>query len=130
MTRLAYALPLAMLVVGCKPAVPPAQPDTATRNETAEAPPAKAAILPTSGSDTPSAGITMRYSCDKGDRVEIVGGDTARITLADGRIVDIPRVADSAPTRYAGIALSFEVGSEGAMLGQDEAGGSACREAD
>ena len=129
MARLAYALPLAMLTVGCKPAVPPAQPDTATRTETAEAP-VKSAIPPTSGSDAPPAGVTMRYSCDQDNRVEIVGGDTARITLADGRIVDIPRVADSAPPRYAGIALSFEVGSEGAMLGQDEAGGYTCREAD
>jgi hypothetical protein len=127
MARLAYALPLTMLTVGCKPAVPPAQPDTATRTETAEVP-AKSAIPPTS--DAPSAGVTMRYSCDPNHRVEIVGGDTARITLADGRIVDIPRVADSAPPRYAGIALSFEVGSEGAMLDQDEAGGFACREAD
>ena len=127
--RLAYALPLAMLTTGCKPAVPPAQPDTATRNETAEAP-AKSAIPPTSGSDAASAGVTMRYSCDQGHRVDIVGGAAARITLADGRVVEIPRVAESAPPRYAGVALSFEVGSEGAMLGQDEAGGFACREAD
>jgi hypothetical protein len=72
----------------------------------------------------------MRYRCEQGHRVDIVGGDSARVTLADGRVVDIPRVADSAPPRYSGIALSFEVSSDGATLGQDEVGGFACREAD
>lgn len=128
MTRFAYALPLAILMAGCKPTVPPPEPATATRTETAEVPPAKSTPA-TQGSDTPSAGITMSYSCEQGHRVDIVGGDTARVTLADGRVVDIPRVADSAPPRYAGVALSFEVGSEGATLGQHEVGGFACREA-
>lgn len=128
MTRLAYALPLAILIVGCKPTVPPPDPGAAIRTETAEL--RVKATTPARGTDASSDGITMRYSCEQGHRVDIVGGNSARVTLADGRIVDIPRVADSAPPRYAGVALSFEVGSDGAMLGQDEAGGFACREAD
>jgi hypothetical protein len=129
MTRLAYALPLAVLMAGCKPTVPPPQPETATRIETAELPPAKRTAA-TRGSDASSAGITMRYSCEQDHRVDIVAGNTARVTLADGRVVDIPRVAGSAPPRYAGEALSFDVGNEGATLGQDETGGFACHEAD
>jgi hypothetical protein len=129
MTRLAYALPMAILTAGCKPTVAPPEPDTATRTETAEVSPAQASAA-SREPDTSSPGITMRYRCEQGHRVDIVGGNSARITLADGRIVDIPRVADSAPPRYAGIALSFEVGSEGGTLGQDEVGGFACREAD
>ena len=129
MTRLAYALPLAVLMAGCRPSVPPPQPETATRTETAEPPPAKTTVA-TRASDTSSAGITMRYSCEQGHRVDIVAGNTARITLADGRIVDIPRVDSGAPPRYAGEALSFDVDNEGGMLGQDETGGFACHEAD
>jgi hypothetical protein len=127
MTRFAYALPLAILMAGCKPTVPPPEPEAATRTETAE--PSAQATAPARGADA-SDDITMRYSCEQGHRVDIVGGNSARVTLADGRIVDIPRVADSAPPRYSGIALSFEVGSDGAMLGQDEVGGFVCREAD
>jgi hypothetical protein len=127
MTRLAYALPLAALMTGCKPTVPPPQPETATRTETAEPSPAKK-TAGVQGPDTPSVGITMRYSCEQGHRVVV--GDTAQVTLADGRVVDIPRVADSAPPRYAGEALSFEVGNEGGILGQDETGGFACHETD
>ena len=129
MTRLACALPLAVLMAGCKPTVPPQQSETATRTETAELSPTKTTAV-TRGSDTSSTGIAMRYSCEQGHRVDIVGGDTARVTLADGRIVDIPRVAGSVPPRYAGEALSFEVDNKGAMLGQDETGGFSCHEAD
>jgi hypothetical protein len=125
MIRLAYALSLAMLAAACDSAVPPTQPDSATRTETAE----KTAVIASSGSDTPFPRIRVRYSCDQGHRVDIFDAGSARVTLADGRIVDIPRVAGSAPPRYAGIALSFEVGSEGAILGQDETGGFACRQA-
>ena len=125
MIRLAYALSLAMLAAACDSAVPPTQPDSATRTETAE----KTAVIASSGSDTPFPRLRMRYSCDQGHRVDIFDAGSARVTLADGRTVDIPRVADSAPPRYAGIALSFEVGSEGAILGQDETGGFACRQA-
>jgi len=71
------------------------------------------------------ASITMRYDCEQGHSVAIAG-DEARVTLADGRRVAIPRVADSAPPRFAGEALSFEVNATGAVLGQDEVGGFDC----
>lgn len=123
MTRPAYILPLllAITITGCKQPSSPAPDATA---DTREALPAQ--------SEQPAApsGVTMRYSCDQGQRVDIVGGNTAHVTLADGRVVDLQRVPDSAPPRYSGEALSFEVGSDGATLGQDEAGGSACREPD
>ena len=127
MSRLAYVLPLAILRAGCKPTVPPPQSEAATRTETAEL--RETTTAPARGTDA-SDDITMRYGCEQGHRVDIVGGNSARVTLADGRAVDIPRIADSAPPRYAGVALSFEVGSDGATLGQDEVGGFACREAD
>ncbi|KQY51015.1 hypothetical protein ASD14_09260 [Lysobacter sp. Root494] len=82
------------------------------------------------GREMRPAGVTMRYSCEQGHRVDIVGSNTARVILHDGRIIDISRVANSAPPRYAGVALSFDIGSEGATLGQDETGGFACHEAD
>lgn len=97
-------------------ATPADLPDTSAPNE--------------SGAAEASQGITMRYTCDQGHSVAIVSGDIARVTLADGRVVEIGRVADSSPPRYQGEALSFDVGSVGATLGQDEVGGFACREAD
>ena len=75
-------------------------------------------------------GVTMRYSCEEGHSVAIIRGETARVSLADGRVVDIPRIADSAPPRYSGVALSFDIGSDGATLGQHEVGGFACGESD
>ena len=128
MMRLAYALPLAVLTAGCKPTVAPPEPETATRTESAEIPQPKTAIAREKADAQPS--VMMRYSCEQGHRVDIIGGNTARVTLADGRVVDVPRVAGSAPPRYAGVALSFEVGSDGAMLGQDETGGVSCHASD
>lgn len=72
-------------------------------------------------------GVSMRYRCDGGHAIAIVRGELARVTLADGRVVEIPRIADSAPPAYRGEALSFEIGSDGGTLGQDEVGGFDCR---
>ena len=121
MTRLAYILLFAMTVAGCKQSSPPGPEPDARK----DAPAAQS----TERTEVPP-GVTMRYSCDQGQRVDILEGKTARVTLADGRVIDLPRVADSAPPRYSGVALSFEVGSDGATLGQDEVGGFACREPD
>jgi hypothetical protein len=135
--RRIFVVMLGLLVVelaACQKPAPPAEPAPSAGNEPA------AATTPADTPDTSapneggaadaSAGITMRYSCDGGHGVAIVRGDTARVTLADGRVVEIKRVADSSPPRYSGEALSFEVGNDGGTLGQDETGGFACREAD
>ena len=126
--RLALFL-LAILVAGCDSSGPPGG-EVEARRKTAEAPTSAAMPAATPEPAAPAADVTMRYRCDQGHRVDIVGGDTARVTLADGRTVDIPRVAGSAPPRYAGEALSFEIGNDGATLGQDEVGGFPCRASD
>ena len=99
--------------------------------DTANAPPATSTAAVTAPADTATAsstdeGVTMRYRCDGGHAVAIVRGESARLTLADGRTVEIARVADSAPPAYRGEALSFEIGSDGGTLGQDEVGGFDC----
>lgn len=101
-------------------------------DDTANAPPATSTAAVTAPADNATAssadeGVTMRYRCDGGHAVAIVRGGSARVTLADGRIVEIARVADSAPPVYRGEALSFEIGSDGGTLGQDEVGGFDCR---
>ncbi|MFC5577360.1 hypothetical protein ACFPOA_04935 [Lysobacter niabensis] len=129
MLRIAFVLlPLASLVTAsCQEPTAPAAGDlTATPAPAEAAEPATA--RPASGET--AADITMRYACEHGHSVAIVRGEIARVSLADGRVIEIPRIADSSPPRYAGVALSFDVGSEGATLGQDEVGGSVCREAD
>lgn len=121
------SLPLAALMVAScqEPTSPSDKPSVSRESPTTPAP--TDAI-----DDTPerSDGITMRYTCEQGHSVAIVRGDTARVSLADGRVIDIPRIADSSPPRYSGVALSFDVGSNGATLGQHEVGGFACRESD
>jgi hypothetical protein len=125
---------LAAGLAACQKPAPPAEPTPPTGDEPA------AATTPADTPDTSapneggaadaSSGITMRYTCDNGHSVAIVRGETARVTLAEGHVVEIKRVADSSPPRYSGEALSFEVGSDGATLGQDETGSSHCHEAD
>ena len=112
---------VACALIGCKrpdDAAASASPTTAgpeaTAADTAPPPPA-------------DDGVSMRYRSDGGHTVAIVRGELARVTLADGRVVEIARVADSAPPAYRGEALSFEIGSDGGTLGQDEVGGFDCR---
>lgn len=73
-----------------------------------------------------AAGVTARYACESGHRVDIVRGEVARVTLADGRVVHLRR-SDETPPRYRGEALSFEVHGNGATLGQHEVGGFDCQ---
>lgn len=72
---------------------------------------------------------SMRYSCEEGYAVAIIG-DSARVTTQDGREIELQRVADRSPPLFAGEALEFSVESEGAVLGQDEGGRFPCREAE
>ena len=127
MSRIALVLlPLILLVAAsCQKSTAPAAEKSADMPARAEA---GATAKPASGETDND--ITMRYACEHGNSVAIVRGQVARVSLADGRVVEIPRIADSSPPRYADVALSFEVGSDGATLGQDEAGVLGCREAD
>ena len=59
-----------------------------------------------------------RYRCAEGHRVEVVD-DTARVTLRNGTVVDLPRSAQATGTLYAGQALEFTVIGEAAQLAQD-----------
>jgi hypothetical protein len=63
--------------------------------------------------------VTMRYRCGR-NSVDVLGGAGARVRLADGRVVLLPRVAGSSPPAFAGEALSFAIGSRGGELSQDE----------
>ena len=126
----------ALIAASCQKAAPAGDEVGAAKpssDELATTPlPAGDAVAATekSAPEPTSDGITMRYTCDQGHAVAIVRGEIARVSLADGRVLEIPRIADSSPPSYSGVALSFEVGSSGATLGQHEVGGFACREAD
>jgi hypothetical protein len=90
------------------------------------APPTTSAPASTEAPEPDDDGITMRYRCDSGHSVAIVRGELARVTMADGRVVEIARVTDTSPPQFQGEALSFEVTGDGATLGQHEVGGFAC----
>lgn len=105
---------------GASAGVPP--PDAGTPAEFAD--PGAAGDPSVPGEAT--VGVTSRYACDSDHRVDIVRGEVARVTLADGRVIHLRR-SEETPQRYRGEALSFEVRADGATLGQDEVGGFECR---
>jgi len=108
----------ALMLGACQKPAPPAE----STRPSADVP----APAPTDAPKPDDDGITMRYRCESGHSVAIVRGEHARVTLADGRVVEIARVADSSPPQFEGEALSFEVTGDGATLGQHEVGGFAC----
>lgn len=105
---------LAAMLAGCNADRPAAAPDTDV--ETTAAPTAATPTPPAQGD-----GVTMRYTCADGNKVDIVGGDTARVTLSDGRDAELDRVDGSSPPLYSGGDLQFAVGSEGGLLASGEA---------
>ena len=66
------------------------------------------------------------YTCDGDHRVS-VDGDTAQVTLADGRTVELSRSAGASTATFAGEALEFTGDAEGGTLVQDEGGSFTCR---
>jgi len=105
----------ALLIAACqKPAPPEPAPPSASTPTSAEAP------------NPADEGVTMRYRCESGLKVTIMRGETARISLADGRVVEIERTAESSPPSYRGEAVAFEVGGDGATLAQDDVGAFDC----
>lgn len=140
MRRIVALLLVCAGIAACQRPAPPAEPaDSAVREDPAAASSTQAAPTPDDLPDTSAVNeggaakvaqaATTRYTCDGGHGVAVTG-ESARITLADGRVVEIRRVAQSSPPRYSGEALSFDVSDEGGMLGQHETGGFACREAE
>lgn len=117
-------------LAACQKPGPPADSVPGARDEPAASSDRPAVPGRTERDAAADDSVTMRYACEQGHEIEIVGGDTARIRLNDGRVVEIVRVADSSPPRYSGEALSFDVASTGGTLGQHEVGGFSCREAD
>ena len=75
--------------------------------------------------DSPS----MRYQCEGGYQVAIFG-DTARVITPDEQGVDLSRDPQRSPPLFTGEALEFSVGSDGAVLAQDEGGRHACQGVD
>lgn len=112
--------------------------DSATGAEAAGAPaPVAPAALPAESGAGPGAqmgasGADIRaFTCESDHQVELVGDELARVTLADGRVIELPRKPDGV-AEYRGEALTFDIDEDGGggVLGQDEVGGFACEPAD
>ena len=108
------ALVFVGILAGCNRAEPP---PSSPAGDTASTPPVDAP-------DDGDAMVTMRYACD-GHRVAVFGNDHVTVSM-DGRDIDLPYVADSSPPRFAGEALEFSVGADGAVLSQDEGASWTC----
>lgn len=80
-----------------------------------------------SGSRDAGPQAVRRFHCDGGHQVELVGDGLARVTLADGRVIGLPRRSGGV-AEYRGEALTFDVDDAGGrgVLGQDEVGGFDC----
>lgn len=106
-------LSLLAMLAGCN-----ADRPAATPGADAEAAPASAPATPPAPAQ--SDGVTMRYRCDDGNKVDIVRGDIARVTLSAGDNHELARVQGRSPPLYAGDAMEFAVGSEGGVLARDD----------
>ena len=103
-----------------------------TPRDATSAPPSAQGAQPVPADTAPmdTGKSVMDYTCEGGHSVAVVdGGNVARVSLADGKTVDLQRSADQTPPFYAGEALEFAVTSNGGMLGQDEVGGFPCKAA-
>lgn len=69
--------------------------------------------------DATSDAVTMRYDCGE-HRIDVMGNDHARVTMSDGRVIELAHVADSSPPLFSGDALEFSIDGDGAQLAQDE----------
>jgi hypothetical protein len=65
--------------------------------------------------------VTASYRCDQGHRIDIVRDRVARVALADGRVIKIEAVQDSAPRTFMDNGLTFTLSPQGATL-DDETG--------
>ncbi|MFP7722105.1 hypothetical protein [Lysobacter sp. A3-1-A15] len=86
-------------------------------------------VMEDAADDAAGPGVRLdaaSYSCDDDHRVT-VDGDTAQVTLADGREVALSRSAGEITAVFTGEALEFTGDSEGGTLLQDEGGSYTCR---
>ena len=65
--------------------------------------------------------VTASYRCEQGHRIDIVRDKVARVALADGRVVKIEAIQDSAPRTFMDNGLTFTLSPQGATL-DDETG--------
>ena len=98
-------------MAGCNP-----RDDSAgTDSDTAAAGKAVPSASPTSDAD-----VSMRYSCQADTKVAITNDGRARVSLPDGRIVDLDRVVGSTPAVFTGSSLYLTIGDHDAYLSQDD----------
>lgn len=65
--------------------------------------------------------VTASYQCGQGHRIDIIRDKVARVALADGRVIKIEAIQDSAPRTFMDNGLTFSLSPQGATL-DDETG--------
>ncbi len=73
-----------------------------------------------SASTTSDADVSMRYSCQAHTKVAITNDGRARVSLPDGRVVDLDKVVGSTPADFTGSSLYLTIGAHDASLSQDD----------
>ncbi|MEZ0472344.1 hypothetical protein [Luteimonas salinilitoris] len=67
--------------------------------------------------------IDARYRCDGGNRVDLVrDGHSARVSMSDGRVVNLGAITGSKPSTWSDVGLRFVVDGDYAALSQDDTG--------
>lgn len=110
---LCLALGMSLLASSCRQQVDeaPAATDAAPEPE-----PATAAAV---GDEA----VDARYRCDDGNRVDLIrDGRSARVSMSDGRVVNLGAITDSKPRTWSDVGLRFVVDGDYAALSQDDTG--------
>lgn len=110
--RIPSAIVLIALAAGCT-----ADRDDAANAGTIDMPAAAAPAAPPADEDP---NVVMRYACDADTVVVVLRNGSARVSLPEGRDVDLSRIAGSQPPIFAGSSLYFTVGDEQAHLSQGD----------
>lgn len=73
------------------------------------------------------ADVATRYACDPDTVVDVLEDGRARVTLLDGRKIELGRITGSDPPVYRGDNLFFTVGQDKGHLSQESGRELACR---
>lgn len=115
--RIPSAVVLIALLAGCTAGHDDAA-DAGTTDGMPAASNAPAAPVAPPADEDPN--VVMRYACDADTVVVVLRNGSARVSLPEGRDVDLSRITGSQPPIFAGNSLYFTVGDEQAHLSQGD----------
>lgn len=118
MTRslLCLALGLSLLASSCGQQADEARPAADTDTDTATTP---ATPAPAPEGEV----VDASYLCEGGNRVDLIlDGRSARVSMVDGRVVNLGIIENSSPRTWSDVGLSFVVDGDYIALSENDRG--------